>query len=139
MDGYERCKNIVDLYSHLIIKFPIMNEKTPNNEESPLTDEQIKQINTIFDKFEEKFVQIFNVDKLEKNSVIFIKADPTNVDFIMALPLIAKKYETQFKAKGIAMVIAGPGDSVEVLDEKQMSQLGWEKKEKSLIIKPNQI
>lgn len=140
-----------------------MNEKTPNNIvplpippaaneaaqqqidtaakniDFSLSEEQEQQLKLIFDRFEEKFLTILQIDKLENNSLIFFKVDPDNVDFIMSLPIIAKKYEPQFREKNIGIVITGPKDGVEVINEKQMEKLGWQKKEKSLIITPDQF
>lgn len=115
------------------------NETNNQKIDSTLTAEQETQLNLIFDKFEEKFLTILNIEKLEKNSIIFIRADPANIDFIMALPLLASKYKERFQDKNIAVVICGPDDRIEVLDEKKMNALGWEKKEKSLIIQPGQF
>jgi hypothetical protein len=64
-----------------------------NTKDTPLTPEQEAQLAKIFDKFEEKFVSIIKFDSIEKNSVIFFKVSNNNYQFLLNLPIIAKKYQ----------------------------------------------
>jgi len=85
-----------------------------------------------------------NWDSLTENSVLVIKIDSTNpmrfAQFQHALvgSLLQPRKEL-LKEKKISVVFMGSQDDMSVLEEKDMNRLGWYKKEKSLIITPDDI
>ncbi len=109
-----------------------------NNNLNLLTPEEHQKLDEVLAKFDEKLVKIINFDKLEKNSVIFFEISPNvSYEFIMSLPTLLEKYESIIKGKDISVVIMPVGGSIKTLNEKEMEEVGWTKKDKSLIIRPN--
>jgi len=85
-----------------------------------------------------------NWDALNDNSVLVIKIDSSNpmrfAQFQHALvtSLLQPRKEL-LKQKKISVVFMGTKDDISVLQESEMNRLGWYKKEKSLIITPDEI
>jgi hypothetical protein len=82
-------------------------------------------------------------DELKDNSVLVLKIDATNparfAQFQHALVTSLLKPRMEIlKAKKISVVFMGKDDDLSVVDEAEMGRLGWYKKEKSLIINPNE-
>lgn len=79
-----------------------------------------------------------NIDELKDNSVLVIKIAPEGMhqrqaatqQIAMALRPLAPK----IKEKNMCLLVMATGETMEVLDEAQMNQIGWEKKDKSRII-----
>lgn len=99
-----------------------------------LTPEQEQILEQGFKVIDEQFVKIINLGALETNSIISFRVDQSNLDLIMSLPLLCEKYANIFKEKNIGVIILGPSESIETLNEKQMNKIGWFKKEESRII-----
>ena len=104
-----------------------------------LAIEKQEQLNETVTQADERFVKKIELDKLENNSVLVFKISNDNIKVIMSLPILVKKYEAILKSKNIAILIVGPDEGVETLDEKAMAKLGWVRKEPSLIITPGQF
>ena len=91
---------------------------------------------------DEKILQIDNVlnfDDLAENSVIVLKiGGDAGHKFRMhqAFVRFVQSKGELFKQKHFTVLFLEPGDSLDVLTEQDMEKAGWQKKEKSLIIKP---
>ena len=85
-----------------------------------------------------------NWDALTDNSVLVIKIDASNpmrfsqFQHALVTSLLQPRKEL-LKQKKISVVFMGTQDDIAVLEEKEMNRLGWYKKEKSLIITPDDI
>jgi hypothetical protein len=83
-------------------------------------------------------VTTINLEELKSNSVVVIKIAPEGMQQRMAatqqIAMALRPLREQIQAKNIAFIVMGTGEGMEVVDEEQMKQLGWEKKEKSRII-----
>jgi hypothetical protein len=80
-------------------------------------------------------------DNLAKNSVVLIKIntnDPHYAQYMqhaIARQVLHPRAE-KLKANATCVLFMQAGDDINVMTEEEMSQAGWEKKEKSLIILP---
>ena len=83
-------------------------------------------------------LQVINFDELKKNSVIVIKINPEGMQQRIAatqqIAMALKPFRQQITEKSLAFIVMSTEESFDVLDEEQMNQLGWEKKEKNRII-----
>lgn len=87
----------------------------------------------------DNIIQI-NVDELKPNSVLVVKINPEGMhqriaasrQIVMALQPVIEK----LREKNIIIIIMANEETIETLDEEQMSKMGWTKKDKSLIINP---
>ena len=83
-------------------------------------------------------IQVINFDELKANSVIVIKINPEGMQQRIAatqqIAMALKPFREQILAKSLAFLIMSTKESFDVIDEEQMKQIGWEKKEKSRII-----
>ena len=83
-------------------------------------------------------------DEVKTNSVLVIKIDASNPtrfgQFQQSIVkhLLEPRME-MLKEKKLSIVFMGTNDDISVLDEKEMNKLGWFKKEKNLIITPDQL
>lgn len=95
-------------------------------------------------ELDDKLIQIDNVidfNNLSPNSVIVLKiGGDTGHKLRMhhALMRFIQSKGELFKEKHLTILFLEPGDELEVLTEKDMEKAGWTKKEKSLIIKPDE-
>lgn len=83
--------------------------------------------------------QIYNFDNLAPNSVIVLKiGGDAGHKFRMhqAFVRYIQSKGDLFKEKHFTVLFLEPGDSLDVLSEEDMEKAGWQKKEKSLIIRP---
>ena len=91
---------------------------------------------------DEKLLQIDNVidfDNLVPNSVIVLKIGGDTghkMRMHQAFVRFINSKGDLFKEKKFTVLFLEPEDSLEVLTEEDMNKAGWQKKEKSLIIKP---
>lgn len=83
-------------------------------------------------------VVTINLEELKSNSVVVIKIAPEGMQQRMAatqqIAMALRPLREQIQAKNIAFIVMGTGEGMEVVDEDQMKELGWEKKEKPRII-----
>jgi hypothetical protein len=83
-------------------------------------------------------VTTINIEELKSNSVVVIKIAPEGMQQRMAatqqIAMALRPLREQIQAKNIAFIVMGTGEGMEVVDEEQMKELGWEKKEKTRII-----
>lgn len=114
-----------------------MSETTSNTSETEtqtLTAEQKELFEKSFNEVDQKFVEIVQLDKLEQNSVLIFRVARENLNLIMSLPILCEKYKDVFQPKNIAILVVGPDEKVESLNEQEMNRIGWERKDKSRII-----
>jgi hypothetical protein len=83
---------------------------------------------------------IINFDEIKPNSVIVIKLGVEGLQQRMAASAQIAKALTPFlpvaKEKKIIFIMMGTNESIESLDEDEMRERGWEKKEQTRIIIP---
>ena len=77
---------------------------------------------------------ILNIGSLEKNSLILFRVDEVSPAIYGAIDRLEQLYGEIFKEKNISFLILRPDTKIETLNEKQMQSMGWQKKDKSLII-----
>ncbi len=83
----------------------------------------------------------FDFDNLPMNSVVIIKLNLDNpmrvqmMQRIIAKQVLEPRIET-LKANRICVLFMNSDDDISVMSEEDMSQAGWERKDKSLIINP---
>lgn len=114
-----------------------MSDEIQNTELS--AEQQEKLIANAIAEADVKFHEIIPLESLEKNTVIAFRINPNNINFILSIPMLCKKYEAPLKEKNISILILSPDDKIETLDEKNMNRLGWEKKDKKAIITLDQL
>jgi len=89
-----------------------------------------------------KWGKSYDFDNLPKNAVVLIKLDvrdPMRVQMMqraIANQVLEPRRET-LKSKQICVLFMEAGDNIEVMNEEDMKQAGWEKKDKKLIITLN--
>jgi hypothetical protein len=81
-------------------------------------------------------------DNLPQNSVVLIKLaidDPFRVQMMQKIitKQVLEPRIQKLKDKRTCILFMQSGDDISVMTEEDMGKAGWEKKEKSLIIKPN--
>jgi hypothetical protein len=74
--------------------------------------------------------QVICFDDIKPNSLLVIRISDFNdaKNFMLALQTIKKQYADILKDKNILFTILGKKDKIEMLDEKQMNNLGWYKR-----------
>jgi hypothetical protein len=100
-------------------------EKSPEEKEA---EAKITQIDAVID-----FVG------LPKHAVIVLKVGGDAMHKMrihQAFVRFFKSKQSILKEKELTILFLEPGDGLEVLTEEDMDKAGWQKKEKSLIVKP---
>ena len=77
---------------------------------------------------------IIEVDKLVSNSIILFRVAEYSPVVAETIEALHQLYDKQFKEKNISFLVLKSGTEVSTLRPEEMIKLGWEKKEKSLII-----
>lgn len=81
--------------------------------------------------------KIVNLDELKENSVIALRFPEPTPLVIKIVSMFGQRYGDQLRKKNISVILIGPDDNIETLDEVKMEQLGWvRKQEKSRLILP---
>lgn len=84
--------------------------------------------------------KVINIDELNPNSVVVIKISAEGMQQRMAatqqIAMALRPLRDLIQTKNIAFIVMGTNEAFEVLDEEQMNQIGWYKKEESLIVVP---
>ena len=79
-----------------------------------------------------------HIDELKPNSIIVIKIAPEGMRQRVAatqqIAMALRPLAQQVRDKNVAFIVMGTDETMDVLEESQMNDLGWEKKEKSRII-----
>lgn len=82
-----------------------------------------------------------NLEELKDNSILLVKLAPEAEQqrYAASLQIITalKPHFPLLKKKGIVIVMMGIKETIQVLDEEEMEQNGWVKKQKGSIILPN--
>ena len=99
-----------------------------------LPTEQKELFEKTFTEIDNQFVSTVQLEKLEKNDVIVFRINKDNLNLIMSLPILCEKYKDVFTPKNISILIMGPDEKIEILNEKEMNRLGWIKQ--GLIVYP---
>lgn len=83
---------------------------------------------------------VVNFDELKPNSVVVIKIAATGMQQRFAasqqIAMALRPLTPLAKEKGIVFILMGTNESIETVDEDSMRELGWVKKDPSLIIVP---
>ena len=81
-----------------------------------------------------------NIDDLKPNTILAIYLDVESPEEkMMAAPTFAKlfnPYAKQLREKKISVMLLTTNEKIDLVSEDEMNQMGWFKKEKSLIINP---
>ena len=115
---------------------------TPETLNDPNKELVLVERSQIEKDVDEKIVEIDNVidfDNLAPNSVIVLKIGGDTghkMRMHQAFVRFINSKGNLFKEKKFTVLFLEPDDSLEVLTEEDMDKAGWQKKEKSLIIKP---
>ena len=115
---------------------------TPETLNDPRNELVIVERSRIEIDVDEQIVKIDNVidfNNLAKNSVIVLKIGGDTghkMRMHQAFVRFINSKGDLFKEKKFTVLFLEPEDSLEVLTEEDMDKAGWQKKEKSLIIKP---
>ncbi len=87
----------------------------------------------------DKVVSI-NIDDIKPNSILVINIDVENPIQKMAVAPVFSKllapYAAKLREKGVTVMLMTLHENINLISEEEMSNAGWEKKAKSLIIKP---
>ena len=78
--------------------------------------------------------KIINFNNLKNNDVIFFKVHDLSDGVMLALREISTRYKETLRAKNISIMIIPHDTTIDILDEKEMASMGWEKKDKNRII-----
>ena len=81
-----------------------------------------------------KLESIIEVDKLVNNSIILFRVGSYNPAVADTIEALHQLYDKQFKEKNISFLVLKTGTEISTLRPEEMMKLGWEKKDKSLII-----
>lgn len=112
-----------------------MSEKETENSLTPPGVSPVAELPPNTDK------KVINIDELKPNSVIVIKISTEGMQQrIAATQQIAtalRPLRDLIKAKNITFIVMGSNESLDDIDEEQMSAYGWVRKEESRIILPN--
>lgn len=83
---------------------------------------------------------VVNFDELKPNSVVVIKIAPVGIQQRIAasqqIAMALRPLVPLAKQKNIVFVLMGADESIETIDEESMQELGWIRKDPSLIIVP---
>lgn len=115
---------------------------TPETLNDPNKELVLVDRNSIEKEFDDKLIEINNVidfDNLAPNSVIVLKIGGDmghKMRMHQAFVRFAQSKSNLFEEKKLTVLFLEPEDSLEVLTEEDMDKAGWQKKEKSLIIRP---
>jgi hypothetical protein len=86
-----------------------------------------------------KVTQI-NIDDIKPNTILIINIAVDSPEQKMAVaPVFGKllaPFAKKLKEKGVTVMLMALNESITQISETEMNVAGWEKKEKSLIIKP---
>ena len=81
-----------------------------------------------------------NIDDIKPNSILTINIDVENPIQKMAVAPVFSKllapYAAKLREKGVTVMLMTLHENINLISEEEMNAAGWEKKEKSLIIKP---
>jgi len=80
-----------------------------------------------------------NIDDIKQNSILLVKLNIEPEQKMTIFPILAKlfaPYASQLKNKKVSIMMLTLNENIEIVDEAEMNQSGWFKKEKSLIINP---
>jgi hypothetical protein len=87
----------------------------------------------------DKVTQI-NVDDIKPNTILVINVDVESPLHKMAVAPVFSKllapYAAKLKEKHVTIMLMTLHENINLISEEEMNRAGWEKKEKSLIIKP---
>lgn len=87
-------------------------------------------------------VTVINVNEIKDNSILIVKIDvPSPMHKMAVAPTFAKllsPYGPKLREKNVTVMLMLATESIDIISEEEMNRAGWEKKEKSLIIKPFQ-
>ena len=90
-------------------------------------------------QFPADHVTIISVDDIKPNSILVVHVDVPPESKGAVAPSIAKllsPFAKILQEKHVTVMIMSPHESIELIPEEVMSNAGWEKKAKSLIINP---
>ena len=81
-----------------------------------------------------------NMDDIKANSILVINIDVENPIQKMAVAPVFSKllapYAAKLREKGVTVMLMTLNETINTITEEEMNAAGWEKKAKSLIIKP---
>jgi hypothetical protein len=81
-----------------------------------------------------------NMDDIKPNSILVINIDVENPIQKMAVAPVFSKllapYAAKLREKGVTVMLMTLNENINLISEEEMNNAGWEKKAKSLIIKP---
>ena len=77
---------------------------------------------------------ILDTDAISENSLVLLRVEVVDESVYGAVERLQDLYGKKFKEKNISFLILKPNTKIETISEKHMESLGWEKKNKSLII-----
>lgn len=85
-------------------------------------------------------VTTVNIDDIKPNSILIITVDVENPIQKMAVAPVFSKllapYAAKLREKSVTVMLMTANENINLISEEEMNNAGWEKKEKSLIIKP---
>ena len=84
-------------------------------------------------------VTTINIDDIKPNSILVINVDidPEQKRAVVApIAKLLSPFATQLREKCVTVMIMARNEGIDIVPESQMNNAGWEKKSKSLIIKP---
>lgn len=74
-------------------------------------------------------VEYINWDKVTKDSLVIIRSDDTDKLHSISRELCkSDKFAEKMNETGATLILFGPEDSIEILGEEEMAELGWVRK-----------
>jgi hypothetical protein len=127
-----------------IIELPDQAVNQTPSAELVLTEVESDLIRNIRDgKFDKIELKSIDLESMKKNSVLVVKLDASNpyhaaqVQHSLVKYILEPRSET-LRNKAISVLFMAHDDDIDILQEEDMNRAGWVKKDKPLIITPNQ-
>ena len=93
-----------------------------------------KDLHKDVDKCSLELVSLINISDLKENDVLFFRINNISPAMLGAFQSLNDRYGKIFRDKNVSIIAVKENDKIEKLDEKQMNEMGWFKKNQKRII-----